>query len=123
MGNGDLKVALGGPPEEQRFYLARNDLWRLESWKGRSSPVPLGQKLRAYAQHAYPNGFQQGNPHGIENCSTTPNTINEMLCMSHVPAGAAPGTQALRVFPAWPRGSTLASSTCARGARSSCPAS
>jgi alpha-L-fucosidase 2 len=41
-----------------------------------------------------PNGFIKGNPHGIENCSTVPNTINEMLCMSR--------KGVLRVFPVWP---------------------
>ncbi len=43
MGNGDLKVALGGPPQEQRFHLAKNDLWRLESGRGNASPVSLGE--------------------------------------------------------------------------------
>ena len=35
------------------------------------------------------------NPHGIENWSTVPNTINEMLCMGH--------QDLVRVFPVWPR--------------------
>jgi hypothetical protein len=41
------------------------------------------------------NGFTKGNVHGVENCSTVPNAINEMLCMGqgHV----------LRVFPVWPK--------------------
>ena len=42
------------------------------------------------------NGFTTGNVHGVENCSIVPNTINEMLCMSH--------GHVLRVFPVWPRG-------------------
>ena len=42
-----------------------------------------------------PNGFIKGNPHGIENCSIVPNTINEMLCMSH--------RNVLRLFPVWPK--------------------
>ena len=67
-------------------------------------PEVILEKLRSYVRNTYPNGFQRNNPHGIENLSTTPNTIDEMLCMSHVPAGAAPGTQVLRVFPVWPRG-------------------
>ncbi|RPE12820.1 hypothetical protein EGT74_04555 [Chitinophaga lutea] len=53
------------------------------------------QKLRDYTLHTYPNGFQLNNPHGIENCSTVPNTINEMLCMSN--------QHVLRVFAVWPR--------------------
>lgn len=36
-----------------------------------------------------------GLPENTEQCSTCPNTINEMLCMSH--------RQVLRVFPVWPR--------------------
>jgi len=52
-------------------------------------------KMHMYIEHTYPNGFQLDNPHGIENLSTIPNTINEMLCMGH---GGV-----LRVFPVWPR--------------------
>ena len=52
-------------------------------------------KLNLYVKNTYPNGFQLNNPHGIENYSTVPNTINEMLCMGH--AGV------LRVFPVWPK--------------------
>ncbi|MBO9593933.1 MAG: hypothetical protein J7599_13580 [Niabella sp.] len=53
------------------------------------------KELRVYSLHTYPNGFQLNNPHGIENCSTVPNTINEMLCMGH--------QGILRVFAVWPR--------------------
>jgi len=58
-------------------------------------PVLILEHLRRYAEHTYPNGFQLGNPHGIENFSTVPNTINEMLCMSH--------GHLLRLFPVWPK--------------------
>jgi len=51
--------------------------------------------LHDYINNTRPNGFQQKNPHGIENLSTVPNTINEMLCMGH---GGI-----LRVFPVWPK--------------------
>lgn len=61
---------------------------------GYSSDTIL-EKLHAYALHTYPNGFQRDNPHGIENLSTTPNTINEMLCMGH--------QDVVRLFPVWPR--------------------
>ena len=44
---------------------------------------------------ALPNGFVKGNPHGIENLSTVPNTLQEMMLNSHQ------GT--LRIFPVWPR--------------------
>lgn len=59
------------------------------------SPDTILVKLHQYAEHTYPNGFQKGNPHGIENFSTTPNTINEMLCMGH--------QDVVRLFPVWPR--------------------
>ncbi|MEC3908474.1 hypothetical protein VOI54_15700 [Tamlana sp. 2201CG12-4] len=58
-------------------------------------PNIILQELRRYSQNTYSNGFQLENPHGIENFSTVPNTINEMLCMGH--AGV------LRVFPVWPK--------------------
>ncbi len=58
-------------------------------------PNVILQKLGDYSENTYPNGFQKDNPHGIENCSTVPNTINEMLCTGH--------NGMLRVFAAWPR--------------------
>jgi hypothetical protein len=74
-------------------------------------PRVILSKLREYAGRMRPNGFQQNNPHGIENLSTVPNTINEMLCMSHValgyetPDGDHPPRTAsmIRLFHAWPR--------------------
>ncbi len=54
----------------------------------------IWNQLRRYSLHTYPNGFQLGNPHGIENCSTVPSTINEMMCMS--------SQGVLRIFPVWP---------------------
>ena len=57
-------------------------------------PDTILHYLRQYTRNAYPNGFQKDNPHGIENCSTVPNTVNEMLCQGH---GGV-----LRVFPVWP---------------------
>jgi alpha-L-fucosidase 2 len=58
-------------------------------------PAKILHELRAYSEHAGPNGFQQENPHGIENLSTVPNTINEMLCMGH--------NGVIRLFPVWPK--------------------
>ena len=58
-------------------------------------PDIILREMRKYAKHTCPNGFQSGNPHGIENLSTVPNTINEMLCMGHMGI--------LRVFPVWPK--------------------
>ena len=56
----------------------------------------IWQKLREYALHTYPNGFQLDNPHGIENASTVANTLNEMACMS---VG-----HKIRLFSNWPEG-------------------
>jgi hypothetical protein len=58
------------------------------------NPDTILAQLRRYCKNTYPNGFQLNNPHGIENLSTVPNTLNEMLCMGH---GGV-----LRVFPVWP---------------------
>ncbi len=60
-----------------------------------ADPNIILEQLQGYVRNTYPNGFRDGNIHGIENCSTVHNTINEMLCMSvgHV----------LRLFPVWPK--------------------
>lgn len=58
-------------------------------------PQTILSELRKYAENTWPNGFQAGNPHAIENWSTVPNTLNEMLCMDH--------TGIIRVFAVWPR--------------------
>ncbi|MDD2442193.1 MAG: hypothetical protein PHG76_08765 [Eubacteriales bacterium] len=42
-----------------------------------------------------PNGFFDRNPHGIENLSLVPNTIQEMMLQSH--------EGIIRIFPVWPR--------------------
>ena len=59
-------------------------------------PNIILEQLGKYSDHTYPNGFQLGNPHGIENMSTVPNTINEMLLQSH--------EGILKLFPVWPAG-------------------
>lgn len=81
--------------------------------------VILGKLHEYVTRHCQPNGFAAHNPHGIENCSTVPNTINMMLCSA--PQGV------LRVFGVWPRdrdarfgdlraeGAFLVSSQLARG--------
>lgn len=61
------------------------------------NPKEILRNLEAYALHTRPNGMQAGNPHGIENFSTTPNTINMMLCMS--------ADYIIRLFPVWPKDS------------------
>ena len=37
LGNGDLGVAIGGPPEMQRFYIGKNDFWSQQA-----SPMTVG---------------------------------------------------------------------------------
>jgi hypothetical protein len=37
MGNGDLGVVIGGPPEHQRFYIGKNDFWSQQM-----SPMSIG---------------------------------------------------------------------------------
>jgi hypothetical protein len=58
-------------------------------------PDTILHHLDRYVKHTFPNGFQLDNPHGIENLSTVPNTVNEMLCMGH--------GDIVRLFPVWPR--------------------
>jgi alpha-L-fucosidase 2 len=58
-------------------------------------PAIILAEMRRYSGHTWSNGFQTGNPHAIENLSTVPNTINEMLCMGH--------KGVLRLFPVWPK--------------------
>jgi hypothetical protein len=58
-------------------------------------PNIILHQLGRYVKNTFPNGFQLNNPHGIENLSTVPNTVNEMLCMGH--------GDIVRLFPVWPR--------------------
>lgn len=101
------RVHLGSSPEQLRLGLNTIDfLKRWHDKNGSNSFFPAAvrvgydpnvilEELHTYCRNAQPNGFEKDNPHGIENCSTVPNTINEMLCMSH--AGV------IRPFVAWPR--------------------
>ena len=54
----------------------------------------VAASIRLALQHA-PGATGANNPHGIENCSTIPNTINEMMLLSH--------ENILRFFRVWPR--------------------
>ena len=88
---------------------ARNTIEEMNRWmdfNGTNSLYPAAVRvgypadsilthLHAYALHTYPNGFQRDNPHGPENWSTVPATVNEMLCMGH--------QGIVRLFPVWPR--------------------
>ncbi|WP_182983943.1 glycosyl hydrolase family 95 catalytic domain-containing protein [Sphingobacterium sp. UME9] len=95
---------------DQRWItIARNTIEKMGRWtdnNGTNSFFPAAVRvgysadsilyhLHRYSQHTYPNGFQRNNPHGIENCSTVPTTINQMLCGVH--------QQVLKLFPVWPK--------------------
>jgi alpha-L-fucosidase 2 len=100
---------IGLNSDNNLLQLAHNTINEMKRWKdynGSNSFFPAAvrvgynadtilTKLHDYSLHTYPNGFQLNNPHGIENCSTVPNTINEMLCMSN--------QDVLRVFEVWPK--------------------
>ena len=100
-------IGLDSPPA--LLETARNTIQVMDRWidnNGMNSFFPAAvrvgydpeivlAKLSAMIkQIGQTNGFIKGNPHGIENCSIVPNTINEMLCMSH--------GHVLRLFPVWP---------------------
>lgn len=101
------QIGLDSDPE--LLQTARNTIDVMQRWSdynGSNSFFPAAVrvgynadtilvKLREYSLHTYPNGYQLNNPHGIENLSTVPNTINEMLCMGH--------QGVVRLFPVWPR--------------------
>lgn len=100
------QIGLNSDP--QLLQIAHNTVDEMRRWSdfnGTNSFFPAAVRigydpdsilvhLNAYSRHTYPNGFQLDNPHGIENWSTVPNTINEMLCMGH--------QDIVRVFPVWP---------------------
>ncbi len=90
-----LDVALNNIEEMRRWYdfNGSNSFYPAAVRVGYSADSILTH-LHNYSLKTYPNGFQYGNPHGIENFSTVPNTINEMLCMGH--------QDVIRVFPVWP---------------------
>ncbi|MDR1864474.1 MAG: hypothetical protein LBR08_02780 [Bacteroidales bacterium] len=101
------QIGLGSDPELLR--VAWNTVHEMQRWidgNGSNSFFPAAVRvgydpdsilyhLERYSKHTFPNGFQLNNPHGIENLSTVPNTVNEMLCMGH--------QDVVRLFPVWPR--------------------
>ena len=72
-----------------------NSLYSAAVRVGYDPKVILAKLREMIATKAATNGFIKGNPHGCENCSIVPNTINEMLCMSH--------RGVLRLYPVWPK--------------------
>lgn len=101
------QIGLDSDPE--LLEIAYNTLEEMQRWidnNGSNSFFPAAVRigyqpdsilkhLNAYSLHTYPNGYQRNNPHGIENWSTVPNTVNQMLCMGH--------QDVVRIFPVWPR--------------------
>ncbi|WP_133995703.1 glycosyl hydrolase family 95 catalytic domain-containing protein [Dinghuibacter silviterrae] len=99
---------IGLSSDPHLLEIARNTIDEMQRWmdvNGSNSFFPAAvrvgynadtvlKRLHEYCLHTHPNGFQLHNPHGIENCSTVPNTIDEMLCMSN--------QHILRVFADWP---------------------
>lgn len=96
--------------ESELLKVSRNTIEVMSRWQdfnGTNSFFPAAvrigydpdiilRELRAYVAACRPNGFfQPKNMHGIENCSTVPNTINEMLCMDH--------KGVIRLFAVWPK--------------------
>jgi len=102
------QIHLDSDPELRQ--VARNTIEVMQRWIDKNgsnsffpaavrigySPDEILKQLVRYSEHTYPNGFQAGNPHGIENFSTVHNTVNEMLCMGH--------KGVIRLFPVWPKG-------------------
>jgi hypothetical protein len=72
-----------------------NSLYPAAVRVGYDPKVILAKLREMIATKATTNGFIKSNPHGCENCSIVPNTINEMLCMSH--------KGVVRLFPVWPK--------------------
>ncbi len=101
--------AIGLNSDPKLLEIARNTIAVMNRWQdfnGSNSFFPAAVRvgystdtilyqLKKYCTNTYSNGFRKVNPHGIENCSTVPNTINEMLCMSN--------QNLLRVFRVWPK--------------------
>lgn len=99
---------IGMLSDEKLLKVALNTIDEMPRWKdnnGTNSLYPAAARvgydaetilkhLHDYSLNTYPNGFQRGNPHGIENYSTVPNTINLMLCTGH--------QDLVRLFPVWP---------------------
>ena len=101
------QIGLASEPELLEVALnTLEDMGRWKDFNGTNSFFPAAVRLgydaetillhlHQYSVETYGNGFKRDNPHGIENLSTVPNTINEMLCMGH--------QDIVRIFPVWPR--------------------
>jgi hypothetical protein len=101
--------AIGLDSDPELLAVAMNTMQEMQRWidgNGSNSFFPAAVRigydpdsilyhLGRYVKHTFPNGFQLDNPHGVENLSTVPNTVNEMLCMGH--------GDIVRLFPVWPR--------------------
>jgi alpha-L-fucosidase 2 len=102
-GNG---IGLDSPPE--LLALARNQITVMARWmdfNGCNSfypaaarvgydPATILRHLRHWVATASPNGMRADNPHGMEQFSVVPCTLQEMLLQSY--------DGVLRFFPCWP---------------------
>ncbi|MDR1818040.1 MAG: hypothetical protein LBR07_07745 [Puniceicoccales bacterium] len=100
---------IGFDTEKPLLEIAKNTVLQMRRWNdfnATNSIFPaavrvgldaaeIWRELAAYSTRTACNGFQRGNPHGVENWSTVPNTINEMLCASN--------HGVIRLFAVWPR--------------------
>jgi hypothetical protein len=100
---------IGLDSDPNLLTIARNTLSVMNRWldfNGSNSFFPAAvrvgydrkiifQQLKRYSNNTYKNGYQLNNPHGVENWSTVPNTVNAMLCMGH--------QDVVRLFSAWPK--------------------
>jgi hypothetical protein len=102
--------AIGLDSDPKLLEVSRNTIRVLNRWidnNGMSSIYPAAvrvgydpaiilKELRGMIEtKGGANGLTTGIVEGVENCSIVPNTINEMLCMSH--------GHVLRLFPVWPK--------------------
>jgi hypothetical protein len=102
--------ALGPDSDPKLLEISRNTIRIMNRWKdanGMSSIYPAAARvgydpaiilteLRDMIQtKGGINGLTTSTPEAVENCSIVPNTINEMLCMSH--------GHVLRIFQTWPK--------------------
>jgi hypothetical protein len=101
------QIGLESPPE--LLEIAKNTVLQMRRWNDSNAtnsvfpaavrvgidPAEIWRELENYSNRARSNGFQTGNPHGVENWSTVPNTVNEMLCTGH--------QSVIRLFHAWPK--------------------
>lgn len=99
---GDFNVPAGGAEADPHFY--KSGAWNSMNLSALFFPAAvrtgydpevIWRELRErILRRGLPNGFFAQNPHGIENLSLVPVTLQEMMLQSH--------DRILRLFPVWP---------------------